>query len=201
MPLGLLQARAAHASPRKHVGTRYVLRRRAHAGRSRRPKRRAASPRAAGRDQGRSQKEPGKFEMPNWDPASQKKVRDALIVLGTTLPDSSTPSAAKDQGRSDPAPHRYRRELGRQSPTRTPSMPNFVAAEERRQHDLQAQRQGRAGRRLLVHQPLQCRRLFPEERAQRLFAQQHHREEGPRTARSPSSSAAATARFRTACRS
>ena len=25
---------------------------------------------------------PGKFEMPNWDQASQKKVRDALLVLG-----------------------------------------------------------------------------------------------------------------------
>ena len=26
---------------------------------------------------------PGKFEMPNWDQASQKKVRDALLVLGS----------------------------------------------------------------------------------------------------------------------
>lgn len=32
---------------------------------------------------------PGKFEVPKWDPASQKKVRDALIVLGTTLTDTS----------------------------------------------------------------------------------------------------------------
>jgi hypothetical protein len=30
---------------------------------------------------------PGKFEIPNWDPASHKKVRDALVVLGETLPD------------------------------------------------------------------------------------------------------------------
>jgi hypothetical protein len=30
---------------------------------------------------------PGKFEVPNWDPASHKKVRDALVVLGETLPD------------------------------------------------------------------------------------------------------------------
>jgi hypothetical protein len=29
----------------------------------------------------------GKFEVPNWDQASQKKVRDALIVLATTIPD------------------------------------------------------------------------------------------------------------------
>jgi hypothetical protein len=34
-------------------------------------------------------KGPGKFEIPNWDPVSQKKVRDALIVLGTTLTDTS----------------------------------------------------------------------------------------------------------------
>ena len=31
---------------------------------------------------------PGKFEVPNWDQASQKKVRDALLVLGATLPDT-----------------------------------------------------------------------------------------------------------------
>ena len=34
------------------------------------------------------QMSPGKFEVPNWDPGSQKKVRDALLVLGSTLPDS-----------------------------------------------------------------------------------------------------------------
>jgi hypothetical protein len=32
--------------------------------------------------------EPGSFEVPKWDPVSQKKVRDALLVLGSTLPDS-----------------------------------------------------------------------------------------------------------------
>jgi hypothetical protein len=32
---------------------------------------------------------PGVFEVPNWDQASQKKVRDALLVLGTTLTDTS----------------------------------------------------------------------------------------------------------------
>jgi len=34
-----------------------------------------------------SQKNAGKFEVPAWDPASQKKVRDSLLVLATTLPD------------------------------------------------------------------------------------------------------------------
>jgi hypothetical protein len=36
-----------------------------------------------------SQKQAGKFEIPDWDQASQKKVRDALLALGTTLPDTS----------------------------------------------------------------------------------------------------------------
>jgi hypothetical protein len=30
---------------------------------------------------------PSKFEVPKWDAASQKKVRDALVVLGETIPD------------------------------------------------------------------------------------------------------------------
>jgi len=36
-----------------------------------------------------SQADVGKLELPRWDPASQKKVRDALIVLSTTIPDFS----------------------------------------------------------------------------------------------------------------
>jgi hypothetical protein len=40
---------------------------------------------------------PGKFEVPNWDPISQKKVRDALIVLGTTMTDTSRAFGTKDE--------------------------------------------------------------------------------------------------------
>ena len=43
--------------------------------------------------------------------------------------------------------------------------------------------------------------LLREEPVQRLLAQQHHRAERAPTVRSPSSSAAATAKFQTACRS
>jgi hypothetical protein len=32
-----------------------------------------------------SQKSAGTFEVPNWDPVSQKKVRDALLVLASTM--------------------------------------------------------------------------------------------------------------------
>lgn len=39
----------------------------------------------------------GKFEIPHWDQASQKKVRDALLVLGATLPDSNGMFGAKGE--------------------------------------------------------------------------------------------------------
>ena len=35
-----------------------------------------------------SQKSRGVFEVPNWDTESQKKVRDALLVLASTVPDT-----------------------------------------------------------------------------------------------------------------
>jgi len=44
-----------------------------------------------------SQRSPGKFEVPNWDEASQKKVRDALLVLATTLPDTNRAFGARGQ--------------------------------------------------------------------------------------------------------
>jgi len=50
-----------------------------------------------------SQKGPGRFEVPNWDPASQKKVRDALLVLGSTLPDFKKAFGSKEQ--VDPIRH------------------------------------------------------------------------------------------------
>jgi hypothetical protein len=46
---------------------------------------------------------PGKFEVPAWDPVGQKKVRDALLVLGSTLPDSKRMFGTKDE--VDPVRH------------------------------------------------------------------------------------------------
>ncbi len=40
---------------------------------------------------------PGTFEIPNWDPVSQKKVRDALLTLADTLPDSARGFGTKEQ--------------------------------------------------------------------------------------------------------
>jgi hypothetical protein len=49
------------------------------------------------------QKEAGKFEVPNWDLASQKKVRDALLVLASTITDFKNAFGAK--GDVDPIRH------------------------------------------------------------------------------------------------
>ncbi|HET9533820.1 MAG TPA: DUF1254 domain-containing protein [Mesorhizobium sp.] len=50
-----------------------------------------------------SQKNAGKFEVPNWDQASQKKVRDALLVLGSTT--SGFKNAFGPKGQVDPIDH------------------------------------------------------------------------------------------------
>jgi hypothetical protein len=46
---------------------------------------------------------PGKFEAPQWDQASQKKVRDALLALGTTIPDFRKAFGTKEE--VDPIRH------------------------------------------------------------------------------------------------
>ncbi len=49
------------------------------------------------------QKATGTVEFPNWDPVSQKKVRDALIVLAGTIPD--TKGMFGPRGKVDPIRH------------------------------------------------------------------------------------------------
>nr|WP_234902829.1 DUF1254 domain-containing protein [Ensifer adhaerens] len=50
-----------------------------------------------------SQKSIGTFEIPAWDPASQKTVREALLVLGSTMPDFKKAFGTKDE--VDPVRH------------------------------------------------------------------------------------------------
>ena len=50
-----------------------------------------------------SQKSSGIFEIPQWDPSSEKRVEDALVVLGSTLPDWR--HAAGRKGDVDPVRH------------------------------------------------------------------------------------------------
>jgi hypothetical protein len=40
---------------------------------------------------------PGKFETPNWDRASQKKIRDALLVLASTVTDTRRAFGTKEE--------------------------------------------------------------------------------------------------------
>jgi hypothetical protein len=44
-----------------------------------------------------NQKSPGKFDVPSWEQASQKKVREALLALGSTLADTKRMFGTKDQ--------------------------------------------------------------------------------------------------------
>lgn len=46
---------------------------------------------------------PGKFEVPNWDPESQKKVRDALLTLASTVADTRHTFGTKEE--VDPIRH------------------------------------------------------------------------------------------------
>ena len=50
-----------------------------------------------------SQKGPGRFEIPNWDAVSQRKVREALLTLGSTIPDFRKAFGA--EGQVDPIRH------------------------------------------------------------------------------------------------
>jgi hypothetical protein len=56
------------------------------------------------------QKQPGTLELPEWDAESQKKVRDALLVLGSTMPDFTHAFGTKDQ--VDPIRHLIGSALG-----------------------------------------------------------------------------------------
>jgi hypothetical protein len=50
-----------------------------------------------------AQKSPGTFEIPKWDKASQDKVRDALLVLASTVTNFSSAFGTKQQ--TDPVEH------------------------------------------------------------------------------------------------
>jgi hypothetical protein len=49
------------------------------------------------------QSSPGRWEIPDWDEASRKKVRDGLLLMGSTLPDSKRMFG--DVGDVDPVRH------------------------------------------------------------------------------------------------
>jgi hypothetical protein len=60
-----------------------------------------------------SQNNPGSFQIPKWDPPSKTKIREALLVLKSTLPDLKHALGAKRSGRSGSLSHRVSGCLGR----------------------------------------------------------------------------------------
>ena len=92
----------SHAVTKKQIGTRYVLA----AVRTFVDPSKPSDLREAHRLQDAievKQKSPGKFEIPHWDPVSQKKVRDALLVLASTVTDTKRAFGSKQE--VDPIQH------------------------------------------------------------------------------------------------
>ena len=120
---------------------------------------------------------PGRFEVPNWDPASQKKVRDVLKAFGESLPDWNGAAGPKDQ--VDPVRHLIVTATGwGLNPEKDAIYLNVTPAKNDGTTRYRAHGEGRARRRLLVDQRLQRRGLLREERVRRVHAQQHHGQEG-----------------------
>ena len=99
----VVYGKGSYTLTREKVGTRYVAV--AGSGRWSTPSIPGISSRSTRcRTRSRSSRRAaGKFEAPNWDQASQKKVRDALLVLATTMPDFKKAFGTKDE--VDPIRH------------------------------------------------------------------------------------------------
>ena len=52
-----------------------------------------------------SQNSPGRFEVPNWDQASRKKVHDALLALSEAIPDLDSRRSYGTKDQTDPVRH------------------------------------------------------------------------------------------------
>lgn len=93
---GVFYGPGSHTLTRKEIGTRYVVA-------AVRTLVDPADPHDLGevhrlQDQIRArQPQSGRFEVPEWDPVSQKKVRDALLTLGSTLPDTKRMYGSRSQ--------------------------------------------------------------------------------------------------------
>ena len=102
---------------------------------------------------------PGRFEVPDWDQASHKKVRDALVVLGETIPDWR--HAAGRKGEVDEVRHLIVTATGwGLNPDKDAIYLNVTPSRNDGTTIYRLDRQGCARRRLLVDQRLQRRRLL-----------------------------------------
>jgi hypothetical protein len=142
---------------------------------------------------------PGRFEVPNWDQVSQKKVRDALLALAATLPDTKRTFGPRDQ--VDPVRHLIGTAFAfGGNPEKDALYLNVTPA----RNDARPSTGLPSGRCRSTHSG-QSVSTMPRAASRRTRSMPTRSTTPPRrkarTARSPSSSAAATARSPTACRS
>lgn len=120
--------------------------------------------------------DPGRFEMPNWDPVSQKKVRDALIVQAATVPDTRRMFGARDQ--VDAVRHLIGTATDWGGNPEKDALYVTILPSKNNGITIYRLNEGCAHRWRLVNQRLQRRRLFPEKPVCRLHTQQHHAVKG-----------------------
>jgi hypothetical protein len=141
---------------------------------------------------------PGKFETPNWDQASQKKVRDALLVLGSTTADFKHAFGTKAE--VDPVRHLLGTAgAGAVTRTRTPPISALPRLKTRERPSINSTsrlcRSTASGRSVSIMPKAIIKRI----RTTPMRSITSPPKKAP-TVRLPFNSAAATARFRTACR-
>ena len=115
---------------------------------------------------------PGRFDVPEWDPASQKKIRDLLKALRERLPDWN--GAAGPKGQVDEVRHLIVMSTG-WGPN--PGRDLSGCLRRRRKTASPLSLTSKTSGRLLVHQRVQRRRVFSRNQLRR-YAQQYYREEG-----------------------
>ena len=116
----------------------------------------------------------GSFDIPQWDPVSQKAVRDALIQLAATLPDSKGMFGTKED--TDPV----RRLIGAATgwggnPEKDAMYFSVNPADNDGATSYRLTVGQVPGRWVLVGHRLQQRRLLHPQPAKRVFVEQHHR--------------------------
>ena len=152
-----LRTAGAHTFTREKIGTRYVVVAVRTLVDPADPKDVAAGPRAAGRDQGRAERPPATSRCRTGIRPARRRCATRCWCSARRCPITQAHVRHEGPGRSGAASDRYGRGLGRQS-RQGRDLSQRHAAEERRQDRLQAHREGRAGRRLLVGQRLQRRK-------------------------------------------
>ncbi len=119
----------------------------------------------------------GKFEVPNWNKEEVEKMRATINVVAATVTDASKMFGKKEE--LDPVYWMLGAALGWGGlPAEAATLRERGPRKERRQDPLHPHREGRAGGRLLVCDPLRRRGLDAGQQIQRLLLQRCYCEEG-----------------------